>query len=77
MAISIADLNTLQSNYKASVDAWVNAIRQEEFLASSNHNEAQIDQRERAGDTENDARTQAKSAKKAYEAALRQEFFNF
>lgn len=77
MAIATADLDALQAGYKASVDAWVKAIRQEESLASSNHNETQIDQWEVAGDRENDARTRAKAAKKAYESALRREFFSF
>lgn len=77
MAISAADLDTLQTNYKTSVNEWVDAIRQEEALGSRNHNETQIDQWEAAGSREEDARNQAKAAKKTYESALRQEFFNF
>ncbi len=77
MAIDLAELDARQNIYKASVDAWIEAIRAEEALASANHNETQIDQWEAAGRREEDARDQAKSAKKSYEDALREEFFNF
>jgi len=77
MTIDIAELNQMQSNYKTAVDEWVAAIRQEEALASGNHDEAEIDQWELAGDREEEARTRAKAAKLAYEAALRKEFFSF
>jgi hypothetical protein len=42
-----------------------------------NHNVAQVDQWENAGFQEEATRNKAKSAKKSYEEALRQEFFNF
>ena len=77
MAISTSDLDAKQAAYKQAVDQWVATIRHEETLASVNHSEAEIDQWELAADAETDARDQAKSAKKAYESALRQEFFNF
>jgi hypothetical protein len=77
MAIDISELDQMQSNYKAAVDAWVTAIRQEEALASVNHTVAQVDQWELAGDREEEARHKAKAAKTAYESALRQEFFHF
>ena len=77
MATDTPQLDTLQQTYKSAVDAWVNAIRHEEQLASVNHSEAQIDEWELAADAEKDARTKAKDAKKAYEAALREEFFKF
>jgi len=77
MAIDITELDQMQSNYKAAVDAWVTAIRQEEALASVNHTVAQVDQWELADDREEEARNKAKAAKTAYESALRQEFFHF
>jgi hypothetical protein len=77
MAIEKAELDLMQSNYKAAVEEWIAAIRLEEALASANHDVAEIDQWESAADREEDARTKAKAAKQAYEAALRQEFFNF
>jgi hypothetical protein len=77
MTIEKAELDQMQSNYKTAVDAWVTAIRLEEALASSNHSVAEIDQWEAAADREEEARDKAKTAKQAYESALRQEFFNF
>ena len=77
MAIDTVQLDTFQQKYKSAVDAWVATIRHEEQLASVNHSEAQIDQWELAADAEKGARDKAKGAKKAYESALREEFFNF
>jgi hypothetical protein len=77
MTIEKAELDQMQSDYKAAVDQWVATIRLEEALASSNHNVAEIDQWESAANREEEARSKAKAAKQAYEAALRQEFFNF
>jgi hypothetical protein len=77
MTIEKAELDHMQSNYKAAVDGWVTAIRLEEALASANHDVTEIDKWEAAANREEEARNQAKAAKKAYESALRQEFFNF
>lgn len=77
MAIETSELDRMQNDYKSAVEAWIAAIRREEALASSNHDEAQIDQWEAAGRDEETARTRAKAAKEAYESALREEFFNF
>ncbi len=77
MAIEVAELDRIQSSYKAAVEEWIAAIRKEEALASVNHSEAEIDTWESAGFAEEDAREKAKAAKKAYEDALRNEFFNF
>jgi hypothetical protein len=77
MAIDISELDQMQSNYKAAVDEWIGAIRQEEALASVNHNVAEVDQWELADDREEEARNKAKAAKTAYESALRKEFFHF
>jgi hypothetical protein len=77
MSIDISKLDQMQSTYKAAVDEWITAIRQEEALASVNHTVAQVDEWENAGFHEEDARNKAKAAKKIYEEALRQELFNF
>jgi hypothetical protein len=78
MAIDAAELDKMQSDYKAAVEEWIAAIRQEEALASSaDHSVAEIDQWEAAADREEEARDKAKSAKEAYEDALREKFFNF
>jgi hypothetical protein len=72
-----ADLDQMQSAYKAAVEAWIAAIREEETLASVNHSVAEVDKWEDAGFQEEDLRERAKEAKAEYEAALRQKFFNF
>ena len=77
MSIDVAELDRMQSNYKAAVDEWIAAIRQEEALASVNHNVAEVDQWENAAYSEEAARENAKAAKKKYEDTLREEFFNF
>jgi hypothetical protein len=77
MTIDNSELDQMQRNYKAAVDEWVAAIRQEEALASVNHNVAEIDQWENVANREEELRGKAKAAKTEYESALRQKFFNF
>jgi hypothetical protein len=77
MAVQISDLDQLQATYKTAVDNWISAIREEEALASVDHSETEIDAWEEAGFNEEDAREKAKEAKKKYEDALREKFFNF
>jgi len=77
MAIEISDLDQLQADYKAAVEEWVSAIRSEEALASNaDHSVADIDAWEESEDAEEEAREKAKTAKEAYEDALREKFFN-
>jgi hypothetical protein len=77
MPIEISELDQLQADYKAAVEEWIAAIKQEEALASVNHSIAQVDEWEHAAFREDDLRSKAKDAKRAYEDALREEFFNF
>ena len=77
MATEISDLDQLQTAYKTAVDNWITTIREEEALASGDHSEAEVDTWEAAGFREEDAREKAKEAKKEYEAAIREKFFNF
>ena len=77
MGVEPAELDRMQAEYKAAVEAWVAAIRQEEALASVNHSVAEIDHWEAAHFREEDARNKAKAAKEGYEGALREEFFDF
>jgi hypothetical protein len=77
MANQISELDQLQSGYRAAVEEWIESIRQEEALASVDHTVAEVDQWENAGYREEEARKKAKAAKKAYEDALRREFFHF
>jgi hypothetical protein len=72
-----AELDGLQAAYKAAVDEWLAAIREEEVLASVNHSVAEIDRWEGAHFKEEELRAKAKAAKSEYEAALRLKFFGF
>jgi hypothetical protein len=67
----------MQSAYKAAVEEWIDAIKQEEALASVNHSIAEVDQWEQAHFKEDEIRGKVKAAKKRYEDALRQKFFGF
>jgi hypothetical protein len=77
MAIQDGDLDRLQAEYKAAVDLWVGAIREEEAHASVNHNMAQVDTWEQYAMKEDSLRQQVRQAKSAYEGGLRERFFNF
>jgi hypothetical protein len=77
MEADTLDLDKMQSSYKAAVEEWIAAIRQEEALASVNHSVAEVDQWEQAHFTEDKIRNKVKAAKKEYEDALREKFFGF
>ncbi len=71
------ELDQMQAAYKAAVDEWIAAIKQEEALASVNHTVAEVDKWEAAHFAEDDIRSKVKAAKKKYEDALREKFFGF
>ena len=71
------ELDELQASYKAAVDEWVQAIREEEALASRNHDVAELDKWEAAWFHENKKQREVIHKKKVYEDALRREFFGF
>ncbi len=77
MPVEVQELDEMQKNYKSAVDEWIAAIQQEEALASVNHDVAEVDRWENAGMHEEELRQKAKAAKKAYEDALREKFYNF
>ncbi|WP_263376206.1 hypothetical protein [Granulicella aggregans] len=77
MSTQDGDLDRLQAEYKAAVDLWVGAIREEEAHASVNHSIAEVDTWEQDAFREDDLRKQVRAAKSAYEGALRERFFNF
>jgi len=72
-----AELDGLRDAYKAAVERWIAAIHEEEDLATPDHTVSAIDVWEHAGFSEEEARTAAKEAKKAYEDALRKVNFHF
>ena len=73
----IAELNRMRSAYKAAVEEWIAAIREEEELASGDHSLAEVDRWEAANFKEQEIRSRVKAAKGEYEAALREKFFHF
>ena len=77
MANDGVELDQMQANYKAAVDEWIAAIKQEEALASVDHSIAEVDQWEQAHFKEDEIRSKVKAAKKRYEDALREKFYNF
>jgi hypothetical protein len=70
-------LAQLRAAYNAAVDDWVNAIREEEALASGNHNVAELDKWEAAHFREHKLHKEVDFRKRLYEDALRREFFGF
>jgi hypothetical protein len=77
MTTDTQELDQLQTEYKTAVEAWIAAIREEEVLVSGDHSIAEVDQWEAAHFREEESRTKAKRAKRAYEDALREKFFGF
>jgi hypothetical protein len=71
-----SNLDALRLAYKAATDAWVNAIRAEEAIATPNHSEIAWEKWDAAGFTEQDRET-AEKAKSAYKDALREADFGF
>jgi hypothetical protein len=77
MGSATTELDQLQRAYQSAVEAWIAAIRHEEALASTEHSVADIDRWEEADFAEENARDKVKVAKRDYEDALREKFFNF
>lgn len=67
----------MQAAYRAAVEEWIAAIRNEEALASVNHSIAEVDKWEQAHFAEEEIRGKVKAAKTRYEDALRKKFFDF
>jgi hypothetical protein len=76
-APELDQLDQLQSAYKAAVEQWIAAIKQEEALASVNHTVAEVDKWELAHFAEDNMRNRVMEAKKRYEDVLRQKFYGF
>ncbi len=77
MPVEIPELDEMQKEYKAAVEKWVAAIREEEALASTEHSVADIDRWEEAEETQEKLGKAVVDAKCRYEDALREKFFNF
>jgi len=72
-----AELDDLRFKYKAAVERWIAAIREEEDLAKIDHSLVAKEEWDRANFAEQDARNIAKTARDEYADALRHEFYNF
>ena len=59
----LSELDRMQSAYKAAVEEWIAAIKQEEDLASVNHSVAEVDKWEAAHFKEDEIRTQIRTGK--------------
>jgi hypothetical protein len=77
MEVEDSELDQKQAAYKAAVEEWISAIREEEALASGDHSAAEIDKWEAAHFREEEMRNRAKKAKKEYEDQLRERVFGF
>jgi hypothetical protein len=75
--IDTPKLDQMRAAYKAAVEEWITAIKEEESLASVDHTIAEIDKWEGAHFAEDKIRSKVKAAKKEYEDALREKFFGF
>jgi hypothetical protein len=71
------ELDSLLATYKAAVDEWRAAIRAEEDFATPDHSMKEWEGWDQAGFKEEEARQKAKSARKAYVDALRENLYNF
>jgi hypothetical protein len=75
--IDTPTLDQRRAAYKAAVEEWIAAIKEEEALASVDHTIAEVDKWEGAHFAEDKLRGKVKAAKKQYEDALREKFFGF
>jgi len=71
MPIDRLQLDSLRQAYKAAVDEWIDAVREEEALATLDHTVAAWDRWEQAGFKQKEAQDKANAAKEAYVDGLR------
>lgn len=69
--MSKEDLDQLRLAYKKAVDEWVDAIRNEEALATPDHSMTAMEKWDDAHFKEHDAHSKATEAREAYKNALR------
>jgi hypothetical protein len=66
------NFDELRIAYKQATEEWVEAIRAEEALATSDHSEAAWDKWDTAGLAVEDAQAKAEEARDAFKDALRE-----
>ena len=78
MSDVVAELDQLQAAFKAAVETWIAAIKEEEALVSiAPQSVEDLDKWEDAHFKEDDARNKVIEIKQLYEDALREKFFKF
>jgi hypothetical protein len=71
------NFDQLLQNYRQAVDAWVNAIRAEEALATDDESMVAMEKWDTAGMQVHDAELAAKKARDLYKNALRKKNYRF
>jgi len=71
------DFDQLLKSYRDAVNRWVDAIRNEESLATEDHSMVQMEKWDDAGFALHDAELAAKKARDAYKNALRKKNYGF
>ena len=71
------EFDQLLRSYRQAVDAWVEAIRAEESLATEDHSMVQFEKWDDAGFQLHDAELTAKKMRDAYKNALRKKNYGF
>jgi hypothetical protein len=71
------DFDQLLHDYKQAIDAWVDAIHAEEFLATEDHSMVAMEHWDTAGLNVHDAELAAKKARDLYKNALRKKNYGF
>ena len=71
------DYDQLPQDYKQAVDAWVNAIRAEETLATDDESMVAMEKWDTAGLHVHDTELAAKKARDLYKNALRKKNYGF
>ena len=67
----ISELDRLRTDYKAAVEQWIAAIREEEALATPDHSVRAWDRWEKAGFAQQEAQEAARLKREAYTDGLR------
>lgn len=67
----------LLTQYKESIDRWIEAIRKEESLATPDHSMVAMEKWDDAGFLVQDAEAVAKKARDRYKNALRKKNYGF
>ena len=71
------NFDQLLQNYRQAVDAWVNAIRAEEALATNDESMVAMEKWDTAGLQVHDAELAAKKARDLYKNAIRKKNYGF